>query len=73
MLHRKPEEKAALIFSCLASARRGRSEVCRGWGGRLSGRVNTVKLSVKLCKTLNKKLLIVTQGSPPFPFGKRFR
>ncbi len=32
-------------------------------GGRLSGRVNTVKLSVKLCKTLNQKLLIVPHRS----------
>jgi hypothetical protein len=37
------------------------------FGGRLSGRVNTVKLSLKLCKTQNEKPLIVTHWKPPLP------
>ncbi len=66
MLHRKPENGAALLFSCVAGdvARRMDLPIL---GGRLSGRVNTVKLSVKLCKTLNKKPLIVSHRHPSFP------
>ena len=41
-------------------------------GGRLSGRVNSVKLWVKLCKTLNEKPLIIAQGNS-FPTGKASR
>jgi hypothetical protein len=66
MLHRKPEDGAALQFSCVAGDV-VRRMICRVWGGRLSGRVNTVRLSVKLCKTLNKKLSIVAHGHRPFP------
>jgi hypothetical protein len=69
MLHRKPENGAALQFSCVAGDVVRRMDLPI-WGGRLSGRVNTAKLLVKLCKTLNKKPLIVAYGHPSFPRRK---